>query len=114
MRERIGYISTSLKNLAQEIDVPVLAACQLNRAVEMREGNRPRLGDLKESGDIEQDADVVLLLHRPEMYQASTENKGILEIRIAKTRQLGIDGIAKLAWRPKYHRYGDYFNEGKD
>src|SRR4030042_6666688 len=64
MAERVGYISSKLKNIARELEMPVLAACQLNRMVETRDGHRPVLSDLRASGDLEQDADVVLLLYR--------------------------------------------------
>jgi replicative DNA helicase len=106
LRERIGYISGMLKNIARDCDVPVIAASQFSRAVEAREGHRPMLADLKESGDLEQDADVVLLLHRPELYEPD-KDKGILEMKIAKHRQLGVDGVVKLVWVHKEHRYRD-------
>ena len=106
LRERIGYVSNVMKNMAVELSISVIAASQLNREVEMRQEHRPMLSDLKESGDLEQDADVVLLLHRPELYDAN-KDKGILEIGIAKTRQLGMQGIVKLVWLEKEHRYVD-------
>jgi replicative DNA helicase len=106
LRERIGYISSGLKNIARDLDIPVLAACQLNREVEMQPNHRPMLSNLKESGDLEQDADVVLLLHRPELYDPN-KDKGILEIRVAKNRQLGVEGIVKLVWIKDAHRYED-------
>lgn len=107
LRERIGYISSGLKSLAMDLDIPVISASQFSRAVESREHHIPALSDLKESGDLEQDADVVLLLHRPELYEAG-KSKGILEIGIAKTRQLGKQGVVKLIWVERQHRYGDY------
>lgn len=109
LRERIGYISNGLKNLAKDLDIPVLAACQLNREVEGRPGHRPMLSDLRESGELEQDADMVLLLHRPELYDTS-KDKGIMEIGIAKIRQLGTQGVVRLIWVEKEHRYRDIFH----
>ncbi len=104
IRERVGYISNNLKSLARELDIPVLAASQLNRNVEGRENKRPTMADLKESGSIEQDADIVLLLHRPDLYDAGKE-KGILYVGIAKIRQIGKTGVVKLCWNEKNHRY---------
>jgi len=106
LRERIGYISNALKNGAGDLEIPIVAASQFSRGVEAREGHRPMLSDLKESGDLEQDADVVLLLHRPELYEPG-KDKGILEIGVAKTRQLGLQGVVKLVWVEKEHRYRD-------
>ncbi len=111
IRERVGYISNNLKSLARELDIPVLAASQLNRNVEGRENKRPTMADLKESGSIEQDADIVLLLHRPDLYDASKE-KGILYVGIAKIRQIGKTGVVKLVWNEAQHRYCD-LQEGK-
>jgi replicative DNA helicase len=111
LRERIGYISNSLKNAAHDLEIPVIAASQFSRGVETREGHRPMLSDLKESGDLEQDADVVLLLHRPELYDPD-KDKGILEIGIAKTRQLGLQGVVKLVWVEKEHKYRDITRRG--
>jgi replicative DNA helicase len=112
LRERIGYISNSLKNAANELEIAVVAASQFSRGVEIREGHRPMLSDLKESGDLEQDADVVLLLHRPEMYPyekdyCQDEDKGVLEIKVAKMRQLGLEQTVKLIWVEDQHRYRD-------
>ena len=84
-QEQIAKISRRLKTLARELDVPVIALSQLNRAVENREDRRPRMADLRESGAIEQDADLVLLLHRPEYYDAN-DQPGIAEVIIAKNR----------------------------
>lgn len=111
LRERIGFVSSVLKNAARDLDIPIIAASQFSRSVEAREGHRPMLSDLKESGDLEQDADVVFLLHRPELYDPH-KDKGILEIGVAKTRQLGLQGVVRLIWVEKEHRYRDMANEG--
>ncbi len=87
-------ISRSLKGLARELDVPVLALSQLSRAVEQRTPPTPRLSDLRESGALEQDADVVLFIHRPDRYREDAE-KNIAEILIAKHRN-GPIGMVKL------------------
>lgn len=105
---RVGYASSSLKALATEFQVPVLCASQLNRAVEGREDKRPTLADLRESGNIEQDADGVLLLYRSELYDSKKE-PGVLNIRVAKLRQFTPPtSPIKLLWLKKYHRYDDY------
>lgn len=107
LRERIGYISNTLKSIATELKVPVIAASQLNRNVEGREDKRPTMSDIKESGDIEQDSDIIILLHRPEIYDPLKE-PGIMNVIVAKHRQLGVTGLRKLVWRKDYHRYGDF------
>ena len=96
-QQEISNISRSLKALARELEVPVIALAQLSRQVELREDKRPQLADLRESGSIEQDADVVLLLYRPEYYPALRleENRGLAEVICAKQRN-GPTGTAKL------------------
>ncbi len=84
-QEQIAKISRRLKSLARELHVPIVALSQLNRAVESREDKRPRMADLRESGAIEQDADIVLLLHRPDYYDAN-DQPGIAEFIVAKNR----------------------------
>ncbi len=108
--ERIGYITSNLKALARDLGVPVMAASQLNRGLEGREDKRPTLADLRDSGNIEQDADIVLLLHRPELFNPIKE-KGILYVYIAKSRQIGKTGVVKLVWSEREHRYKDLANE---
>jgi replicative DNA helicase len=95
-QEQIAKISRRLKILARDMQVPVIALSQLNRAVESREDRRPRMADLRESGAIEQDADIVLLLHRPEIYDPN-DQPGIAELIIAKNRN-GATGNVKFAF----------------
>jgi replicative DNA helicase len=93
----VSEISQGLKNIAKELNVPVIALSQLNRAVEQRQGRRPQLSDLRESGSIEQDADVVMFIDREETWNPDTENKGIGELVVAKHRN-GPTGVIKLAF----------------
>ncbi len=93
----VGEISQGLKNIAKELDVPVVALSQLSRAIEQRQGRRPQLSDLRESGSIEQDADVVMFIDREETWNPDTENKGIAELVVAKHRN-GPTGYIKLAF----------------
>ncbi len=103
-QQEISLISRRLKGLARELGIPVIAVSQLSRAPERRESFRPRLSDLRESGAIEQDADVVLMLFREDYYNMTDENKGIAEVIIAKQRN-GPTGIVKLAFINEYTRF---------
>ena len=103
-QQEISKISRSLKALARELNVPVVAISQLSRAPERRESFRPRLSDLRESGSIEQDADVVLMLFREDYYNPTDENNGIAEVIIAKQRN-GPTGSIKLAFIKEYTRF---------
>jgi len=103
-QQEISEISRSLKALARELNVPVIAISQLSRAVESRTDHRPQLSDLRESGAIEQDADVVVLILREEYYSPSPENQGIAELIIAKQRN-GPVGSLKLAFIKEFTRF---------
>jgi replicative DNA helicase len=98
--QEIGDISRGLKQLARELDVPVVAAAQLSRAVEQRQDKRPLLSDLRDSGSIEQDADIVMFIYRDEYYNEDTERPNIAEINIAKHRN-GPNGTVDLFWHSK-------------
>ena len=103
-QQEISEISRSLKALARELSVPVIALSQLSRAVESRVDHKPQLSDLRESGAIEQDADLVVLLMREEYYNPTEENKGVADVIIAKQRN-GPVGTVKLAFIKEYMRF---------
>ena len=105
-QQEISEISRSMKALARELDIPIIAISQLSRAVEQRSDHRPMLSDLRESGAIEQDADVVMLILREEYYSPTEENKGIAEVIIAKQRH-GPVGNVKLSFLPEYMRFSN-------
>ena len=111
-QQEISDISRSLKGLARELDVPVIALSQLSRAVESRVDKRPMLSDLRESGAIEQDADIVAFLYREEYYIPETENKGITELIIGKHRN-GATGTVKLNFLSEFTKFTSYTDEVK-
>jgi replicative DNA helicase len=105
-QEQVAQISRRLKFLAKELNIPVVALAQVNRSSEDRQDHRPRLADLRESGSIEQDADTVLLLHRPDRYEPG-QHEGIIEIIVGKQRN-GPTGEVTLAYLKQYMRYEDF------
>lgn len=105
-QQEISDISRSLKEVARELNVPVIALSQLSRAVEQRPDHRPMLSDLRESGAIEQDADVVMFIYRDDYYNKDSEKKNIAEIIIAKQRN-GPIGTVELVWLPNYTKFAN-------
>ena len=111
-QNEVAEISRALKGVARELNVPVIALSQLSRAVEQRQDHRPMLSDLRESGSIEQDADVVMFIYRDDYYNKDTELKNVAEINIAKQRN-GSVGAINLTWLPQYTKFANYIKEEK-
>jgi replicative DNA helicase len=108
--QEVSQISRSLKVLARDLDVPIIALSQLSRAVEQRHDKRPILSDLRESGSIEQDADLVMFVYRDEYYNPEeTDSAGIAELILAKHRNGATDGI-KLNFTKRYAKFQDLTN----
>ena len=107
-QQEISEISRGLKILAKELNVPVIALSQLSRATEARADHRPMLSDLRESGSIEQDADIVMFLHREDYYDKETEKKNVAEVIVAKNRH-GETGTVELAWLGKYTKFANLY-----
>lgn len=105
-QQEISEISRALKIMAKELNVPVIALSQLSRAPETRNDHRPILSDLRESGAIEQDADMVMFLYRDDYYNEESENKNVVEVIIAKHRN-GSTGTVELAWIPQFTKFGN-------
>jgi replicative DNA helicase len=105
-QQEIAEISRSLKNLARELEVPIIALSQLNRNLESREDKRPRLGDLRESGSLEQDADVVIFIYRDEYYNEQSDKRGIAEVAVAKHRA-GSTGTVEMTFMPEFTLFSD-------
>lgn len=112
-QQEISAISRALKGLAREMDCPVVALSQLSRAPELRSDHRPILSDLRESGAIEQDADIVMFLYRDDYYHPDSEKKGIGEIIIAKQRN-GATGVVELAWLEQYTKFVNLDRQHKE
>jgi replicative DNA helicase len=104
--QEIAELSRGLKMLASELQIPIVALSQLNRSAAARTDRRPQLQDLRESGSLEQDANIVVLIHREDYYDANTPKKGIAEVIIAKNRN-GEPGTVELTWIGSQTKFGE-------
>jgi len=110
-QQEVSQISRDLKGLAKELNVPLIALSQLSRAPESRTDHRPQLSDLRESGSLEQDSDLVMFIYREEMYSPTEENAGIAEIIIGKQRNGPTDTV-RLAFIKQFTRFENLWREG--
>lgn len=108
--EEVAHVVMTLKELARELDIPVIALAQVSRNVEARPNKRPYMSDIKDSGCVEQEADVVMTLYRDEVYNEDSEDKGICEVAIMKNRH-GPTGLIRTVWLPEYIRFEDIGRE---
>lgn len=106
-QQEISDISRGLKGIARELNIPIIALAQLSRGPEQRNDHRPMLADLRESGAIEQDADIVMFIYRDEVYNKDTPDKGKAELIVAKHRA-GEVGTVNLAWIPSLTKFANY------
>lgn len=104
--QTVGKFSGAFKDIAKEFDVPFVALAQINRGVESQSNKRPTMADIKDSGDIEQDMDIGLLLYRDEYYNSNTADKGLMEINVAKNRN-GVTGVCKVLFNPAFGEFYD-------
>ncbi|MDY7038609.1 MAG: DnaB-like helicase C-terminal domain-containing protein, partial [Thermodesulfobacteriota bacterium] len=111
--QEVASITRNMKLTAKELGIPIILLSQLNRSLESRDNKRPRLSDLRESGAIEQDADVVMFLYRDEVYHENSDDKGIAEITVAKQRN-GPTGTVKIAWIDKTTRFENLAYDNKN
>ena len=110
-QQEVSEFSRSIKLLAKELEIPIVAVAQLNRDSERRNDRRPQVADLRESGSLEQDADVVLLIHRDDMFNKDSDRRGLAEIIIGKQRS-GPTGTLELEFQGQYARFAESFDQG--